>query len=104
MYTVTETPEFQAQARRIWSDDELDGFIKWIACNPLSGDVIPGTEGARKVRWAAQGKGKRGGARVIYFNMLEDGVIVLLAVYVKSEQSHIAAKAVKGAKHGHEES
>lgn len=80
MYTVTETPEFQAQAHRIWSDDELDSFIEWIACNPLSGDVIPGTESARKVRWAAQGKGKRGGARVIYFNMLEDSVIVLLAV------------------------
>lgn len=104
MYTVIETPEFQAQARRIWSDDELDSFIEWIAYNPLSGDVILGTEGARKVRWAAQGKGKRGSARVIYFNMLEDGVIVLQVVYVKSEQSHIAAKAVKGAKHGHEES
>ncbi len=104
MYTVTETPEFQVQARKVWSEDELDGFIDWIACNPLAGDVIPGADGARKVRWAAQGKGKRGGARVIYFNMLEDGVIVLLAVYVKSEQSSMAAKAVKGAKHGHEKS
>ena len=104
VYVVTETPEFQAQARRVWSEDELDGFVDWIACNPLAGDVIPGADGARKVRWAAQGKGKRGGARVIYFNMLEDGVIVLLAVYVKSEQSNISAKAVKGAKHGHEKS
>lgn len=102
MYTVTETQEFQAQARKVWSDDELYAFIDWIAENPLAGDVIPGADGARKVRWTAQGKGKRGGARVIYFNMLDDGVIVLLAVYVKSEQENMTAKAVKGAKHGYE--
>jgi hypothetical protein len=104
MYTVTETQEFQTQARKVWSDDELFAFIAWIAENPLAGDVIPGADGARKVRWSAQGKGKRGGARVIYFNMLDDGVIVLLAVYVKSERENMTAKAAKGAKHGHEKS
>lgn len=50
MYTVTETQEFQMQARKVWSDDELFAFIDWIAENPLAGDVIPGAEGARKVR------------------------------------------------------
>lgn len=70
----------------------------------LVGDVIPGADGARRVRWSAQGKGKRGGARVIYLNMLDDGVMVLLAVYVKSERENMTAKAVKGAKHGHEKS
>ncbi|GMV54501.1 MAG: hypothetical protein AMXMBFR6_03060 [Betaproteobacteria bacterium] len=104
MYTVTETQEFQTQARKVWSDDELFAFIAWIAENPLAGDVIPGADGARKVRWSAQGKGKRGGARVIYFNMLDDSLIVLLAVYLKSERENMTAKAVKGAKHGHEKS
>ena len=99
MYTVVETNDFQTQARKVWSDDELCDFIDWIAENPLTGDVIPGADGARKVRWAAQGKGKRGGARVIYFNLLDDGLIVLLAVYVKSEKENMSAKAVKGAKH-----
>lgn len=102
IYTVTETPEFQVQARKVWSDDALCAFIDWIAENPLAGDVIPSADGVRKVRWSAQGRGKRGGARVIYFNMLDDGVIVLLAVYVKSEQENMTAKAAKGAKHGYE--
>lgn len=54
--------------------------------------------GARKVRWAASGKGKRGGARVIYFNMLDSGLIVLLTVYVKAVQVNISTNAVKVAK------
>lgn len=98
MYTVIETPTFQAQASKIWSEAERTAFITYIAENPETGDVIPNADGARKIRWAAQGKGKRGGARVIYFNMLDDGVVVLIAVYSKSEQTNISPKTVKGLK------
>ena len=99
MYTIIETPIFHAQALKAWTESEYDAFISWIAYHPLAGDVIPGADGARKVRWSVAGKGKRGGARVIYFNLLDDGEIVLLAVYVKSEQSTMAAKTVRSAKH-----
>ncbi len=99
MYTVIETPAFLQQASKIWAAEEHDAFIDWIAENPLLGDVIAGTGGVRKVRWAAQGKGKRGGARIIYFNMLEDGSVVLLTVYVKSVQTNLEAKTAKGARH-----
>lgn len=61
MRTVIETPTFQKQAEKIWSEDERLNFIDWIASNPLAGDVIPGADGARKVRWSIAGKGKRGG-------------------------------------------
>ena len=61
MQTVVEHPTFQRQAASIWTEGERHAFIDWIAANPLAGDVIPGAEGARKVRWAVQGKGKRGG-------------------------------------------
>ena len=98
MFTVIETPAFQAEAAKIWSEAERLGFIEWIAANPLAGDVIPGADGARKVRWASQGRGKRGGARVIYFNLLDDGCIVLITVYVKSERANISPKAIKKAK------
>ena len=98
MYTISETPTFQAQGAKIWNDTERMAFISYIAENPEAGDIIQGADGARKVRWAAQGKGKRGGARVIYFNLLDDGVIVLIGVYVKSEQTNILPKAVKGLK------
>lgn len=98
MHTVIETPSFQAQAADIWSEDELAAFIDWLAANPLAGDVIPGAQGARKIRWAAKGKGKRSGARVIYFNRLELGFILLLAVYAKNEQENISVKTIQGLK------
>ncbi len=58
MQTVIEHPTFQRQAASIWTESELHAFIDWIAANPLAGDVIPGAEGARKVRWAGQGKAR----------------------------------------------
>ncbi|HEY8097568.1 MAG TPA: transcriptional regulator, partial [Methylobacter sp.] len=85
MFTVIETPIFQKYAADIWSDAEREAFINWLAINPEVGDVIPGTAGLRKVRWARQGMGKRGGVRVIYFNRLEEGVIWLLIVYAKAK-------------------
>jgi len=71
MRTVIETPTFQKQAEKLWTEDERVGFIDWIAVNPLAGDVIPGADGARKVRWNRTGLGKSGGARVIYFHLTE---------------------------------
>ena len=57
----------------------------WISENPLAGEVISGTGSLRKVRWTRQGMGKRGGARVIYFNRLAGGEVVLLLVYAKAK-------------------
>jgi len=90
MFTVIETLTFQKQADKVWSKEERHAFIDWIAANPQAGDVIPGADGARKVRWAVQGKGKRGGARVIYFNLSEDELVLLVAIYAKSEQSNVS--------------
>lgn len=85
MYTVIETPTFQRYANDIWQDDERQAFITWIAENPLAGDVIAGTQGLRKVRWSRAGMGKRGGARIIYYNTLGDGSIWLLIAYTKTK-------------------
>jgi mRNA-degrading endonuclease RelE of RelBE toxin-antitoxin system len=85
MYTVAETEVFVRYAHAVWSDEERSAFVSWIANNPLAGDVIPGTGGLRKVRYSRQGMGKRGGVRVIYYNVLEDGNIWLLIVYSKSK-------------------
>ena len=73
--TVAQTPLFEKYASQIWSEEELDQFIDWIANNPVAGDVIPGGGGLRKVRWTAAGRSKRGGARVIYYNVLQNGTI-----------------------------
>ncbi|WP_071335373.1 transcriptional regulator [Burkholderia contaminans] len=85
MYTVIETEVFQRYATDIWRDGEREAFIVWLANNPLSGDVIPGSGGLRKVRWSRAGMGKRGGARVIYYNVLDDGCIWLLIAYTKAK-------------------
>lgn len=85
MHTVVETEVFIRAALEIWTDAERMAFINWLAANPEAGDVIPGSGGCRKVRWARVGMGKRGGARVIYFNQLELGEIWLLMVYVKAK-------------------
>lgn len=95
MRTVIETPTFQKQAANLWDDDERLSFVAWIAANPTAGDVIPGSEGARKVRWARPGTGKSGGARIIYFNLAEDEVVLLIAVYPKAERSTMRPAEIK---------
>ena len=97
MRTVVETPTFQKQADKLWSEDERLEFIAWVAANPQAGDVIPGAEGARKVRWRLPGTGKSGGARVIYFNLTEEEVVLLVAVYAKADRSSMAPSEIKKA-------
>ena len=65
MFTVATTDRFESDAAEIWSETEIDALIATIAQNPHQGDLIPGTGGLRKLRWARAGMGKRGGARVI---------------------------------------
>ncbi|AEK63169.1 hypothetical protein [Collimonas fungivorans] len=91
MYTVVETKIFQQYASAIWSDVEREELINWIAVHPFSGDVIPGTGGLRKVRYARDGMGKRGGARVIYYNLLGNGEIWLLIAYTKTKFDKLPA-------------
>jgi len=91
MYTFIETPIFQRYATDVWADDERLAFITWLANNVLAGDVIPGTGGIRKVRWSRAGMGKRGGARVIYYNQLDDGRVYLLIVYTKAKFDNLPA-------------
>ena len=95
MFTVIETPTFQKQVAKVWTEAERLEFIAWIAANPTAGDVIPGADGARKVRWAVQGKGKRGGARVAYFNLSEAELVLLVAVYAKADKTNILPNEIE---------
>lgn len=98
MFTVIATPTFSSRARQIWSEDEVGEFCAWIAAHPTSGEVIPASGGCRKVRFVRPGMGKRGGARVIYFNRLEHGSIVLLTVYAKAVTGNIPAHLLRAIK------
>ncbi|WP_334118872.1 transcriptional regulator [Limnobacter sp.] len=102
MRTVAETPIFQKYASDVWSDAERIEFINWIANNPEAGDVIPGSGGCRKVRWSSAGQGKRGGARVIYFNATE-AAVWLLIVYKKAKFDNLPTAFLAELKKGVED-
>jgi hypothetical protein len=100
--TVAETAIFQRYANELWSEPERVEFINWIAVNRLAGDVIPGSGGCRKVRWTRAGQGKRGGARVIYFNA-DDSTVWLLFVYTKAKFDNLPTDFLVQLKRGVED-
>ena len=77
------------------SEDERGAFSAYLAAHPDAGDVIPGSGGIRKVRWARVGSGKSGGVRVIYFLRTEQGELVLLTLYAKSKTGNITGEKLK---------
>lgn len=95
--TVVETSLFLRHAAGIWDDDDRMAFVDYIASNPEIGDVIPGTGGVRKVRWARPGSGKRGGARVIYFYYHSEAPLFLLMAYAKSDREDMTQDEKKAA-------
>ncbi|HUG21443.1 transcriptional regulator [Piscinibacter sp.] len=99
MRTVAETSIFIRYASEVWSDEERQAFINFIAANPEAGDIIRGSGGCRKVRWSRSGTGKRGGARVIYF-LAEDTTVWLLIVYTKSKFDSLATAFLEQLKKG----
>jgi len=90
-----ETPIFTEDVLNLLSDEEYAEFQKYLADNPLAGDVIQQTGGLRKVRWSAQGKGKRGGVRVIYYHVNADSQIRLILIYKKGIQDDLTAEQKK---------
>lgn len=67
MFSFIETRLFTKLVLEYLSDDEYSSLQKALTRNPDAGSVIPGSGGVRKLRWAAPGRGKRGGYRVIYY-------------------------------------
>jgi mRNA-degrading endonuclease RelE of RelBE toxin-antitoxin system len=90
-----ETPVFTKDVVDLLSDDEYSEFQKYLVDNPLVGDVIQQTGGLRKIRWAARGKGKRGGVRVIYYHVSTDSQIRLLLIYKKGIQDDLTGNQKK---------
>ena len=87
MHTVAETPTFSRQANKLFNQDEKQELIAYLAKNPLVGDEIPQTGGVRKLRFASCGRGKRGGARVVYYYLDESMPIYALLVYAKATKT-----------------
>lgn len=90
--TVVETPEFLSATRKLMSDEERTVLVDYLAYNPTAGDLIPGTGGIRKLRWGLEGRGKRGGARVVYFHHDADMPLFALTAYAKNERADLSQK------------
>jgi hypothetical protein len=88
--TVVETPEFLAATRKLLDEDERSLLVEHLAYHPAAGDLIPGTGGVRKLRWGLEGRGKRGGARVIYFYHNADMPLFALTAYAKNERADLS--------------
>lgn len=89
--TVLQLPKFKAEATKLIGADGIEALAVYLIDHPDAGDVIPGAGGARKLRWAAKGKGKRGGARIIYLYMMVASRIYLLRCYAKNVKADLTA-------------
>lgn len=87
---VVETGEFLERASSLMSDEEREELVAWLASHPEAGDVMPGTGGVRKLRWALAGRGKRGGARVIYYFHNEHLPLFLLSAFAKNQKANLS--------------
>lgn len=92
---IVETSLFTRQIRALMHDDEYAEFQGELADRPDMGATIPGSGGIRKVRIAAKGHGKRGGARVIYYWAVSESQIFMLLAYAKNEQENLTREQLK---------
>ena len=90
-----ETSFFLKHVYTLLSEEELATLENILAVQPESGALIPHGGGLRKVRWAAKGKGKRGGSRVIYYWAVSNEQILLLYIYGKNERDDLTADQIR---------
>ncbi|SEH08495.1 Toxin HigB-2 [Candidatus Venteria ishoeyi] len=90
-----ETSIFTKLLSGYFSDEEYRCLQSYLLQKPDAGDIVRGTGGVRKVRWAQAGKGKSGGVRVIYYWKKNAHEIWLLTLYSKSERATLPSHVLK---------
>jgi hypothetical protein len=92
---IIETSVFTRRVIALLSDDEYRELQATLVERPKAGPVIPGGGGIRKLRWSASGRGKRGGARVIYYWATEQEHLLMLFIYAKNESDDLTQDQIK---------
>lgn len=95
LVSVIETDAYLSKAEKIMSAAEMEAVVAMISEGPTIGDVIPGTGGLRKVRIPLQGRGKRGGGRVIYWYYNAGYPAILMWAFAKNEASDLSSAQKK---------
>jgi mRNA-degrading endonuclease RelE of RelBE toxin-antitoxin system len=90
-----ETPTFTRRVLSLLDDENYAALQLHLAKRPDAGDIIRGSGGLRKIRWAAKGHGKRGGVRVIYYWWIGKDRISMLFIYPKNEMDDLSAAQLK---------
>jgi len=88
-------PSFEKSASRFLNEADVFELELVLLLDPEAGDVIPGTKGLRKLRRPASGRGKRGGARIIYYFVTAKRKILLLYAYAKNVQGDLSPAQAK---------
>lgn len=92
---IVETSVFTKLIVALLSDEEYRGLQTELVARPGAGALVPGGAGIRKIRWAVEGKGKRGGVRVIYYWAVADDTILMLLAYPKNVQDDLTDEQTK---------
>ena len=94
----TETERFVKRGEKILGIEGINEIQLYLCNYPEDGAIIPGSGGIRKMRWAASGRGKRGGARIIYYFANAAGRILMLDIYAKNEKENLTSAEVDNLK------
>jgi hypothetical protein len=93
--TFIELAPFATVRDKYLDDDEFAALQWHLIAQPEAGDLIPRSGGCRKLRWRLEGRGKRGGARVIYFLRTAAGEVVLVTMYAKNVRDDVDPALLK---------
>lgn len=95
MFEFIETPFFTKALSRYLEDDEYAKLQNYLNEQPDAGVIVPGSGGVRKLRWGSEGRGKRGGLRVIYYLLSARGELWMLTIYGKNVRENIPAHMLR---------
>ena len=90
-----ESKQFEKLRQNYLADDSYQALQNFLLEQPMAGDTIQGTGGLKKIRWSANGKGKRGGVRTIYLYLSNEEHIHFLTIYAKNEMDDLTTEQKK---------
>ncbi|MDR1276390.1 MAG: type II toxin-antitoxin system RelE/ParE family toxin [Candidatus Accumulibacter sp.] len=94
-YEFIESPVFSAYVYDYLSDEAYSELQDYLSEHPESGDIVRGSGGVRKIRWARSGRGKSAGVRICYYFRARAGQILLLTIYAKNVRESIPGHVLK---------
>lgn len=95
--TIVETSTFTRRAEKLLTTEEHEELTVYLSTYRDAGDEIPGTGGVRKLRFAARGKGKSGGVRIIYYFYDDLNPLYAIFLFGKNEQVDLSPQEKKDA-------